>query len=61
MNLPDPSCITPPLQNASSGKPYLIGNYVTCDKFSDADTLYLYPITKFMKPRFYHEAVKDAN
>jgi len=41
----DPSTQTPTLEKVSSGKPYPIANYVTCNKFLDAHKCYLSAIT----------------
>ena len=56
---PSPTALT--RQKVSSGKPYSIANYVTCDKFSDTYKCYFSTITKIMERKFYHEAVRDAN
>ena len=54
-----PSSSATLIQKASSGKPYPIANYVTCNNFSDAHRYYLATITKIMEPSFFHEEVKD--
>ena len=50
-----------PVQKASSGKPYPIANYVTCNNFASAHRNYLAAITKIVEPRTFQEAVKDPN
>ena len=47
------------LPKASSGKPYPITHYVTCDKFSNAHRHYLAAISKVVEPGFFHEVVKE--
>jgi len=47
------------LPKVSSGKPYPIAYYVTCDKFSTTHRNYLAAISKIIEPRFFHEAVQD--
>jgi len=55
----NPSSSGTPIQKASSGKPYPIANYVTCNNFSDAHRYYLAAITKIVEPRVFHEVAKD--
>ena len=55
-----PSSNAIPIQKVSSGKPYPIANYVTCDTFSEAHKCYLAAITKIVEPRFFHEAIQDS-
>ena len=43
----------------SSGKPYPLANYITCDKFSVSHRSYLAAISKIEEPRFFHEAVTN--
>jgi len=50
---------TSSLPKVFSGKPYSIGHYVTCDKFSKAHENYLAAISKVVEPRYFHEAVQD--
>jgi len=56
----DPISFASPLQKGSSDTRYPITNYVTCANFSTSYQQYLATITKIVKPRFYHEAIKDA-
>ena len=44
----------------SSGKPYSIVDYVTCDRFSNAHKEYLATIMRVGEPRYFHEAIKDS-
>jgi len=53
---PSPITLTP--QKVSSGEPYPIANFITCNKFSDTHQCYLSAITKIVEPKFYHEAVR---
>ena len=49
------------LQRVSSGKPYPIVSYVTCENFLVVHQQHLTAITKVMVPRNFHKVVKDAN
>ena len=57
-NSHDPSS-TCSFQEVSSGKPYPLADYVTCDNFSPAHKAYLAAITKIMEPCYFHQAVTD--
>ena len=57
----NPSSNASLVQKASSGNPYPIANYVTCNNFSSAHRNYLAAITKIVEPRTFQEAVKDPN
>jgi len=48
-------------QKVSSGKPYPITHYVTCDNFSPAHKTYLAAISKIVEPKYFHQAVTDPN
>jgi len=52
---------TDSFQTLSSGKPYPLTRYVTCDNFSNAHKSYLAAITKIVEPRCFHQAVADPN
>jgi len=43
----------------SSGNPYPLVNYITCNNFSNRHRAFLAAITKIVEPRYYHEAVRD--
>ena len=45
------------ISKVSSGEPYPIAHYVTCDKFSNVHRHYLTAISKVMEPRFFEEVV----
>lgn len=53
---PSPTAST---QQGSSGTPYPIVNFVTCNKFSPAHQHFLAAITKVVEPRYYQEAAKS--
>ncbi|KAJ4808040.1 Retroelement pol polyprotein-like [Rhynchospora pubera] len=53
------SSLTHPAHIGSSGTPYPIGNYVTCDKFSVSHRAFLSAVTKEREPNHYGEAVKS--
>ena len=46
-------------QKVSSGKPYPLAHYVTCDNFSTVHKNYLATITKIVEPRYFHQAVTN--
>jgi len=51
---------TPPLLPLlSSGTPYPIVNFVTCNNFSKTHQQFLAAITKLVEPEYYHEAARD--
>ena len=55
----DPSLASLPA-NSSSGNPYPLVNYITCNNFSASHRAFLATITKIVDPRYYQEAVKDS-
>ena len=55
----NPSSSAQPPQMVSSGNPYPIVDYITCDRFSNAQKEYIAAISKVVEPRYFHEAVKD--
>jgi len=52
-----PLASSPP--NGSSGNPYPLVHYITCNNFSASHRAFLATITKIVEPRHYQEAVKD--
>ena len=56
----EPISTSTSLQKKSSGTRYPITHYVTCANFSASHQNFIAAITKVVEPRFYHEAVKDA-
>jgi len=47
------------LLNDSSGNPYPLVHYITCNNFSTSHSAFLTTITKIVKPRHYKDAIKD--
>jgi len=54
----DPSLVASP-PKGSSGNPYPLVNYITCNNFSNSHRAFLDSITKIIEPRYYYEAIKD--
>ena len=52
---------TDSFQTVSSGKPYPLTHYVTCDNFSNAHKSYLAAITKIVEPRYFHQVVTNPH
>jgi len=48
------------LPQGSSGNPYPLVNYITCDNFSKSHRAFLATITKVVEPKYCHEAIKDS-
>jgi len=57
----DPSIQASAQDKVSSGKPYHIANYVTCDRFSNAHRSYLATISKVVEHRFFMRQLKTKN
>jgi len=60
-SLKNTPCSAHPLPKVSSGKPYPIPNYVTCDRFCKVHRCYLINIIEIVEPKFFHEVVKMSS
>ena len=55
----DPPPRDTPLPPDSSGTPYPLVSYITCNSFSNSHKAFLAAITKIIEPKYYHEVAKD--